>query len=339
MKTAQQDKPMTRFATKTRLVAALVSATLIQAMPTAVTAQTAAPYPARPVKLVLAFGAGGSVDVIARSLGNHVGESWGQALIIENKPGADGDLAGESVARAPPDGYTLLMTSQAIAVNVSLRPKRAYRIEELAPVMLVADTQGVLVVPAAHEVKSVTELLALARANPGKLDYGSTGIGTSGHLAMELFRLTADIDIVHVPFRNIGQWMTDQIAGRIALGLPTIPGATTHIKSGKLRALGVSGAHRSRALPDLPTIAEAGLPGYVATTWYAVFAPRGTPEAVVDRINSGFRSAMEVPATKTRLADLGVEAIASSPADLYRHVASEVARWAKVVAQAKIGTE
>lgn len=296
-------------------------------------------YPTRPVKLVLAFGAGGSADVISRLLGNKISETWGQVLLIENKPGADGDLAAEAVARSQPDGYTLLLTSQVLAVNVSLRPKRPYKLEELAPVMLVADTQGVLVVPTEFEAKSVTEVIALAKAKPGKLDFGSTGVGTSGHLAMELFRITADIDIVHVPFRNIGQWMTDMIAGRIVLGIPTVPGATTHIRAGKLRALGVSGTRRTAALPDVPTVVEAGLPGYTATTWYPLMAPRGTPEPVIARIHTAFRSAMEDPAIKTKLGDLGVEPVGSSPEDLARHIASEVERWSKVVAQAGIKSE
>lgn len=301
-------------------------------------AQTPA-YPTRPVKLLLAFGPGGSADVIARMIANKVGESWGQPLIIENKPGADGDLAGEAVARAAPDGYTLLFTSQVVAVNVSLRPKRPYKIDELAPVMLVAETQAVLVVPLGFEAKSVRDVIALAKAQPGKLDFGSTGIGNSGHLAMELFRITADIDIVHVPFKNVGQWMTDMIAGRIVLGMPTVPGATTHIRGGKLRPLAVSGTKRTPALPDVPTMAEAGLPGYAATTWYPLFASRGTSDANIARVNAAFRAAMDEVAIKARFADIGVEAIASSPTELAAHVTTEVERWAKVVRQAKIGTE
>lgn len=296
-------------------------------------------YPTRPVKIVVAFGAGGSADVIGRLLTGKVGETLGQGIIIENKPGADSDLAGEAVARAQPDGYTLLFTSQALAVNASLRPKRPYKIDELSPIMLIAETQAVLVVPVSFEAKTVKDVLALARAQPGKLDFGSTGIGTSGHLAMELFRITANIDIVHVPFRNIGQWMTDMIAGRIALGMPTIPGATTHVRSGKLHAVGVTGSRRSVALPDVPTIAEAGLTDYVATTWYPLMAPRGTPEPVIAKLHTAFKAALDDPAIKARLLDIGVEPVGSSPAELAAHLKSEVERWAKVVAQAKISTE
>lgn len=319
------------------LAATSLIASAVAAIPQSI-AQTPA-YPTRPVKLVLAFGAGGSVDVIARLLAVKVGESWGHPLVIENKPGADGDLAGEAVARAAPDGYTLLLTSQAVAVNVTLRPRRAYKIDELAPVMLLAETQAVLAVPIAFPAKSVKEAVDLAKSNPGKYDYGSTGIGTSGHMAMELFRITAGIDIVHVPFRNIGQWMTDLIAGRISLGMPTIPAATGHIRAGRLRALGVSGKRRSAALPDVVPVAEAGVPGYAATTWYGLFAPRGTSQAIIARANEGFRIAMEDPANKTRLSDLGVEPIASTPAALGTHATSEVERWAKVIKQARIKPE
>ncbi len=300
---------------------------------------TQSAYPTRPVKLVLAFGPGGSVDVIARILGGKIGEAWGQPLIIDNKPGADGDLAGETVARATPDGYTILMTSQAVAVNVTLRPKRAYKIDELAPIMVLAETQGVIVTPSTSDAKTLRDAVAIAKANPGKFDFGSSGIGTSGHLFMELFRITAGVDVVHVPFRNFGQWMTDTLAGRLFLGAPTVPGATVHVKSGKLRALGVTGARRSIALSDVPTVAEAGLPGYAASTWYGLYSARGTPQAVIDRVNAAFKAAMAEPAIASRLTELGVEAVASSPAEHATHLAAEVVRWGKVVREAKIQTE
>lgn len=296
-------------------------------------------YPTRPIKLVLPFGAGGSTDVIARLLGNRVGETLGQQLIIENKPGADGDLGAESVARSPADGYTLLMTTQSMAVNHSLRPKRAYKVEDLAPIMLLADTQAVLVVPAASPAKSVAELIALAKSQPGKLDYGSAGVGTSGHMAMELFRLTAGIDVVHVPFRNIGQWMTDTIAGRIAISMPTVPGATTHIRGGKVRALGVTGIVPSKALLGVPTISSSGVPGYSTVTWYGLFAPRGTSETIIARVQSTFADAVRTPAIAARLEELGLEPKVSSTTEFATLVTSEVVRWAKVVREAGIKAE
>ncbi len=320
-----------------KLCGAAAATIYCAAVATSLSAAAQAPaYPTRSVKLILPFGPGGSTDVIARLLGQQVSGPLGQQIIIENKPGADGDLGAEAVARAPADGYTLLMTTQALAVNASLRAKRAFKIDEFAPIMMVADTQAVLVVPAASEAKSVAELIAMAKAQPGKLDYGSSGVGTSGHLAMELFRLTAGIDIVHIPFRNIGQWMTDTIAGRIALSMPTVPGATTHIRGGKVRALGVTGTARSKALPDVPTIAASGLPGYSATTWYGLFAPKGTSNAIIARVQGVFLTALADPAIAARLDDLGLEPKGSSTADFTRLVAGEVERWGKVVRDAGI---
>ncbi len=322
---------------KARHCSAVAATMFCAAVATSLGAAAQAPaYPTRSIRLILPFGPGGSTDVVARLLGQQVVGTLGQQIIIENKPGADGDLGAEAVARAPADGYTLLMTTQALAVNASLRPKRAFKVEDLTPILMVADTQAVLVVPAASEAKSVAELIAMAKAQPGKLDYGSSGTGTSGHLAMELFRLTAGIDIVHIPFRNIGQWMTDTIAGRLALGMPTVPGATTHIRGGKVRPLGVTGTSRSKALPDVPTIAASGLPGYSATTWYGLFAPKGTSEANIARVQAAFTAALADPAIAKRLDDLGLEPRGSSTADFTRLVAGEVERWGKVVRDAGI---
>ena len=295
-------------------------------------------YPARPVKLILAFGAGGSADLLARVLATRITEQWGQPL--KNKPGADGDLAGETVARgSTPDGYTLLLTSQVVVVNASLRPKRPYKLDQLAPVMLVAETQSVLTVHPTFEARTVADVIALAKAQPGQLDYGSTGIGNSSHLAMELFRITAGIEMVHVPFRNVGQWVTDMIAGRIMLGMPSLASVTTHIRGGRLLPLGVTGTRTTPALPGVPTIANAGLPGYAATTSYPLLAPHGTPQPIIARINSAFRAVLDDASVKARLADVGVEPVGSSPAELAAHMAVETVRWAKVVKEAKIGTE
>ena len=321
----------------TKLCGAAVATIFSAVVATSLGAAAQAPaYPARSVKLILPFGPGGSTDVIARLLGQHASGMLGQQIVIENKPGVDGDLGAEAVARATADGYTLLMTTQALAVNASLRPKRTFKVEDLTPIMMVADTQAVLVVPAASQAKSVAELIAMAKAQPGKLDYGSSGTGTSGHLAMELFRLTAGIDILHVPFRNIGQWMTDTIAGRLALGMPTVPGATTHIRGGKVRPLGVTGTTRSKALPSVPTIAASGLPGYSATTWYGLFAPKGTSDAIIARVQAVFLAALADPTIAARLDDLGLEPKGSSTADFTRLVAGEAERWGKVVRDAGI---
>ena len=321
------------------LFAALVcsSAALLSCAPHA--SAQAQPYPARNVRLVVPFGAGGSIDAVARLVAAKVSDSWGQALVVDNRTGADGDIGTEAVARAAPDGYTLLLTGQPLAVNVSLRAKRPYRIDDFAPIMLMAETQSVLCVHAGFEAKTVKDVIDLAKARPGKLDYGSAGIGTSGHLATELFRSTAGIDLVHVPFRNSGQWQTEMAAGRIPISIPTFPAAMALMRTGKVRCLAVTGARRSPALPDLPTIAEAGLPGYVATSWYGLLAPRGTSEAVIERVHRAFRAAMEDPTVKTRMAEMGVDPVGSTPAALGTHIRSEVDRWARVVKQAGISTQ
>jgi tripartite-type tricarboxylate transporter receptor subunit TctC len=291
------------------------------------------------VKLVVPYGAAGSIDTVARLVAAKVSENWRQAVVIENRTGADGDIGTEAVARAVPDGYTLLLTGQGLSVNVSLRPKRPYQIDDLVPIMLMAETQSVLCVFAGFEAKSVKDVIDIAKARPGKLDYGSAGVGSSGHLAMELFRSIAGIDIVHVPFRNSGQWQTEMAAGRIPVSIPTFPAAMSLMRGGKVRCLAVSGSKRSPALPELPTIAEAGLPGYVATSWYALLAPRGTSEAIIERVHRAFRAALEDPVIKSRLAEMGVDPVGSTPAALAAHISAEVERWAKVVKQARIATE
>ncbi|NBR27794.1 MAG: tripartite tricarboxylate transporter substrate binding protein [Betaproteobacteria bacterium] len=296
-------------------------------------------YPARNVRLVVPFGVGGSIDAVARVTAAKVYENWGQALVVDNRTGADGDIGAEVVARSAPDGYTLLLTGPSLAVNVSLRPKRPYQIDDFAPIMLMAETQSVLCVYAGFEAKSVKDVIDLARARPGTIDYGSAGVGSSGHLATELFRSSAGIDIVHVPFRNSGLWQSEIIAGRIPISIPTFPAAMTLMRSGKVRCLAVTGAKRSATLPDLPTIAEAALPGYVATSWYALLAPRGTSGAIIERIHRAFRAALEDPVTKKRLTEMGVDPVVSTPAVLANHIRAEVARWAVVVKQAKIATE
>jgi tripartite-type tricarboxylate transporter receptor subunit TctC len=321
--------------------AALLSGLVMSALAMTALAQFAhaQTYPAKPVKLIVPFGPGGSVDAVARKLASDVGADWGQQILVENKPGAQADLGSAIVAQSDPDGYTLLLTSQAVAVNASLRPKRAYKVDDLQPIMLVARTQAVMLVPAALPAKTVKEFIALAKAQPGKLDYGSTGVGTSGHMAVELFRIATGIDIVHVPYKNIGQNMTDAIAGRTKMIMATIPAAIPHINAGRLRALGVTGPKRSTGLPDVPTVAEAGVPGYEATTWYGMFARKGTPAAVVGRINTAFKTSIAKPEVSEWLVKRGVEPVASTPAECATMVNSEVERWAKVVKEAKIGTQ
>ena len=327
-----------------RIATRLVACTLaLAALGSSVNAQSGgAGYPSRFVRVIVPFGPAGSADVVARifakAVGEHAGSpQWSQQVLVENKPGADADLGAEAVAKSQPDGYTILLTTQVLAVNESLRPtNRPYKISDLRPIMLAASTQAVLASPSTLPVTSVAELVALAKAKPGTLDFGSTGVGTTGHLTMELFRLATGIDIVHIPFRNIGQQMTDLIAGRIAMATPTVPGAMPHLKAGRIRPLAVTGVIRSPALPDVPTMQQAGVADYEATTWFALLAPSGVSTQIIDTLNAAFGAALKRPDVVARLADLGIEPEGGTPEKLGVHLDAEIARWSKVIRDAGV---
>jgi tripartite-type tricarboxylate transporter receptor subunit TctC len=295
-------------------------------------AHAAESYPQRPIRLIVAFAAGGSVDYVARLVGQKLAEAFGQQVVIDNRPGAGGNLSAEIAARAAPDGYTLYMSSASLVVNPSLYRKVAYDpVRDFAPVTLLASVQNVLVAHPSVPAKNVAELIALARKTPGKMNYASTGSGTSGHLAMELFRSMARIDLTHIPYKAVGQAQVDLISGQVSLWFPTIPGALPHIRAGKMNALAVSGAKRSPALPDVPTVAEAALPGFEAATWYPVLAPARTPPAIVEKLNRQLVAIVSAPDVREQLLKAGVEPIGSSPAELARHIRAELAKWAKVI--------
>lgn len=294
----------------------------------------AADYPVRPVRLVVAFAPGGSVDVVARLLAQKLGERWKQQVVVDNRPGAGGNVSAEIVARALPDGYTLYMTSAAFVVNPSLYASVPYDpVRDFSPISLVATVQSVLVSHPALPVKSVKDLVALAKARPGQINYGSTGSGTSGHLIMELFRSMAGIDLVHVPYKVIGQTYADLLSGQVSLFFPTAPGALPHIQAGRIRALAVAGAKRSSALPGVPTVAEAGVPGFEAGTWYPLLAPARTPRAVVESVHRGLVHVLELPDVRERLTAAGIEIVGSTPDELARHIRDEIPKWARVIKQ------
>src|SRR5687768_13292704 len=302
--------------------------------PLAAAQAPAADYPVRPVRLVVAFAPGGSVDVVARLLAQKLSERWKQQVVIDNRPGAGGNVSAEIVARAQPDGYTLYMTSAAFVVNPSLYASVPYDpVRDFTPISLVATVQSVLVSHPAVPAKSVKDLIALARSRPGQINYGSTGSGTSGHLMMELFRSMAGIDLVHVPYKAIGQTYADLISGQVSLFFPTAPGALPHIQAGRVRALGVAGASRSAALPGVPTIAESGVPGFDAGTWYPLLAPARTPPAVVDAVHRDLVYVLELPDVRERLTTAGIEIVGSTPEALARHIRAEIPKWARVVKQ------
>jgi tripartite-type tricarboxylate transporter receptor subunit TctC len=294
----------------------------------------AAEYPARPVRLVVAFAPGGSVDVVARLLAQKLGERWKQQVVVDNRPGAGGNVSAELVARSQPDGYTLYMTSAALVVNPSLYGAVPYDpVRDFAPISLVATVQSVLVSHPALPVRSVKDLVALAKRRPGQINYVSTGSGTSGHLIMELFKSMAGIDIVHVPYKTIGQAYADLVSGQVPLFFPTAPGALPHIQAGRIRPLGVAGAARSAALPGVPTIAESGVPGFQANTWYPLLAPARTPKPVVDTVHRDLLLVLGLPDVRERLTGTGIEIVGGSPEQLAAHIRDEIPKWARVIKQ------
>jgi len=291
-------------------------------------------YPARPVRMVAAFAPGGSVDVVARLLAQKLTESWGQQVVVDNRPGAGGNVSAEIVARAPNDGHTIYICSASFVVNPSLYAKTPYDpVRDFAPVSLVSRVQNVLVAHPGLPARSVKELVALAKAKPGQIHYASTGSGTSGHLVMELFKSMTGIDLVHVPYKVIGQAQADLMGGQVSLWFPTAPGALPHIQAGRMRALAVAGAKRSLSFPELPTVSEAGVPGFEASTWYALLAPANTPRNIVAKVNGDVARILKQPEVHGRLTAMAIEIVGGSPEELARHIRSEIPKWARVVKQ------
>ncbi|MDM0032017.1 tripartite tricarboxylate transporter substrate binding protein [Variovorax sp. J22P271] len=291
----------------------------------------------KPIRLIVPFAAGGGTDVISRVLGAGIGAELHQTVIVENKPGAGTLIGSDYVAKSAPDGYTLLMATFAHAVNPSLLTKLPYnQATAFAPLSLVGESPNVLVVRPEHAVKSVADLVAYAKANPGKLSYGSFGNGTSAHLAGELFKSLAKVDLTHVPYRGSAPALTDLLGGQIDMMFTTTASVAPYIASGKLRALAVTSPQRSSALPNVPTVAESGVPGYVAQSWYGLYAPAGTPRDVVMQLNAAIRKAASSETFRKRIEDEGLVVRASPPEELARYVAAEEARWGKVVRDAHI---
>jgi len=312
----------------------LLAASLLLAFSAAAAAQA---FPSRPIRLIVAFAPGGSVDLVSRLVAQQAGESLGQVIVIDNRPGAGGALSAEMAANATPDGYTIHITSASLVVNVALGRKLGYDpLKSYAPVTLLASTQNALAATPGLPAKNVRELIALAKQQPGKIIFGSTGVGTSGHLTAEMFRSQAGISMTHVPYKSIGQTYTDLTAGRVSLFFPTLPGALPHHRAGRIRLLAVAGTTRSAALPDVPTIAESGLPGFEASTWYPILAPAGTPRTAIDVLHRQFVAALKVPEIAKRLDGMAVDAVGSTPAQLTAHIKSELTKWAAVVKLAGI---
>jgi tripartite-type tricarboxylate transporter receptor subunit TctC len=296
-------------------------------------------YPVRPIRLVVPFGAGGGTDNLARIIEPLVSKALGQALVIENRPGGGSTIGMDQVAKAAPDGYTLVMTDTSIAVNPSLKPLPYDTINDFAPVSLLATAPVILVAHPSVPAKTLQEFVALAKGKPGELNYASGGIGASTHLGGELLKFVAGIDVKHVPYKGTGPAMNDLIGGHVQVMFSGISSARPHMDAGTLRALAVTGDARNTATPAVPTFAEAGLPGVTASTYWGVLAPKGTPQEIVDRLNVEFAKAVREPEVVKRIADLGYLPLGGGPADYAANIKSEIAKWAPVVKGANIKAE
>jgi tripartite-type tricarboxylate transporter receptor subunit TctC len=310
-------------------ITAFTGAALV-ATPIAANAQV---YPAKPVRLIVPFAPGGGNDVIARLLGQKLSETWKQQVVVENRPGAGGNIGAELVAKAPPDGYTLLLGHTGVfAINPSLYPKLSYDSQkDFSPVSLLATAPLVLVVHPNVPANSLRELIALAKAQPGKLNYASSGSGTGAHLSGELLRSMAKVDLTHVPYKGTAPAMTDLMGGQVQMMFSVLPAVLPHIRSGKLKAIAVTGKQQTSLLPGVPTMAESGVPGYVSTLSYGVLAPAKTPDAVVKEINGQVAKVLATPEFRERLAFEGAEPLGGSPADFAAVIKAETEKWAKVV--------
>ncbi len=311
------------------LKAILIALSLIAAAPVAL-AQT---WPAKPVRIVVPFPPGGGTDIGTRIVAQKLQEAFSQSFVVENKPGAAGIVGTEYTAKSPPDGYTFMMGNIGThAINVSLYKKLAYDpVKDFAPVSMVADLPLLLLVHPSVPANSVKELIALARSQPGKLNFSTSGAGGSMHVAAELFKSMAGVDMVHIPYKGGAPAVADLIAGQVPLSFATVLETIQFVKAGKVRALAVTNNRRSVALPELPTIAEAGLPGYQSISWLALFAPAGTPRDIVNRVSSETVRILKISDVKERLLGQGAEPIGSTPEELAATLAADMAKYAKVI--------
>lgn len=294
-------------------------------------------YPAKPIRILIGFSPGGGADVVARSLSPRLVEALGQQIVVENRPGANGIIAAELAAKAPPDGYTLLVAPGNYAFAPAMNAKLPFDMATaFAPVSQLAETPLLVVVHPSVPVKSMQQLIALAKSHPKKLSYASGGIGGSGHLAMELFRTMTQVQAVHVPYKGTGAAIADLIGGQVPLCFCTLPSVFPHVKSGRLRALAVTTTRRSTSVPDIPTVAEAGVPGYEMSQWYGLLAPAGTPAPIIERLNTEVGKALKHPESRSRLQAVGADPVGSSPQEFGTFFKAEIAKWTRIVQRAGI---
>jgi tripartite-type tricarboxylate transporter receptor subunit TctC len=305
-----------------------------------VPAQAQTTYPTRPVRLIVPSSPGGGTDISARILAPQLTQFLGQQVVVENRPGAGTMIGSEAVARAAPDGYTLLMGISTLAINPAMYKKVSYdALKDLAPVSQAVSLSNVLVIHPSLPSRNLKDFIAFARTRPGQINFASAGVGTSPHLSMELFLVMAKLRMLHVPYKGSGPGVTDLIAGHVPVMMPNMLSAQPHIKSGRLRALGVTGAKRAPGADDIPTIAEAGLPGYEAVQWYGVLAPAATPRDIITRLHAGVVRALQNPDVRQRLLHDGAEPVGSSPEEFAAYLRSETTKWARVIKAAGIKPE
>lgn len=295
-------------------------------------------YPAKPIRFIVPSTPGGSVDTLARTVGPRLADKWGQQVIVDNRSGAGGAIAGELVAKSPPDGYTLLVgTVASLATNVSLQKKLPYDpLKDFAPVTLIATQNLMLLVHPSLPVKSVKELTALAKKKPGSLSFSSAGNGTGGHLSGELYKMLAGVDLLHVPYKGVAPAMIDVVSGQVTMTFASILSGSQQVKAGRLRALAVTGGRRSPAVAELPTMMEAGVAGYESATWYGIVAPAGTPADIVNRLSSEIVAILKGPEMNDRLSKEGADPVGNTPAEFARHIQVEIEKWRKVIRAAGI---
>jgi tripartite-type tricarboxylate transporter receptor subunit TctC len=292
----------------------------------------AQPYPSKAIRFIVPYAAGGATDIITRVVSPRLADGLNQQIVVENRPGAGAIIGTSLLAKSPADGYTLMMAEIAHGANPALHSKLPYdTTKDFTPVSLVALLPTILVVHPSLPVKSVKQLVALAKARPGQLSYSSSGVGSANFLATELFKSEMGLDVVHIPYQGGGQAIVSVVSGEAQMLFVTVPPALPHVKSGRVRVLALTGAKRIAALPDVPTIAEAGIPGFEISLWVGVLAPAGTPESVVTRLHGEIVRALAVPDVRERIAGLGAEVVGSTPQELDRYIRAEIARWSKVI--------
>jgi tripartite-type tricarboxylate transporter receptor subunit TctC len=313
-------------------------AVLLGCLPVTVLAEL---YPSKPIHIVAPFPPGGPVDILSRTIGNKLAQTLGQPVVVDNRAGAGGNIGADAVAKSAPDGYTLLMGFVGThAINPSLYGKMPYdNVKDFEPVTLVAVVTIVLVVNPSVPATSINELIALARSKPGELTFGSPGHGTPQHLAGELFNSIAGVQMLHVPYKGAVPALTDLLGGQLSMIFSSMPPALPHIKNGKLRALGVTSATRSPATPELPTIAESGLKGYVVNNWYGILAPRGTPKEIVAKLNAEIVKILKMPDVKESLSAQGAEPFTSTPQQFAVYIKEETEKWAKIIKYSGVQVE